>query len=165
MIVWHHYVIGGKPVRGESDADRVRHEMHRFLEGGELSFGAHTKWDAGDILWELAANAAEWSGEQSADVYIETDGRTSIHVVDKGAGVESTLGRPAVEAFTLGVSASRKRGRGRGLSFVCEMTARGGEFVLETGDQCIVCIDGAVSCASKSTSTIEGTHATFFFQR
>ena len=100
MIVWEHHVIRA---RGENNANRVRGEFYHFLREeyeGPLPLGGHTQWEAGDILWELAANAAEWSRESSADVALEaSEDYAAIHVSDRGVGVERALGRPVVEAF------------------------------------------------------------------
>ena len=166
MIVWEHHVIRGR-ARGENDANRVRGEFYHFLREeyeGPLPLGGHTQWEAGDILWGLAANAAEWSREPSADVALEaSEDYAAIHVSDRGVGVERALGRPVVEAFQHGTTSSRRSGRGRGLNCVTQMTIKGGRFVLESIDIAVTCINGKVASSAKSASPITGTHTTFIF--
>ena len=131
-----------------------------------LDFGNYSQWDVCDVAWELSANAAEWSRALSASVVLESgDDGTALHVRDSGVGVEAALGRPPVEAFEPGVTSAthKPKGRGRGLAFLCELTAGGGVLLLETGDVSVMCMDGRIVSASKSAYYVEGTATSFFF--
>ena len=71
--------------------------------------------DVCDVVWELSANAAEWSRALSAPVVLESgDNGMALHVRDSGVGVEAALGRPPVEAFERGVTSATHKPKGRG---------------------------------------------------
>ena len=59
---------------------------------------------------------------------------------------DADAGQPIPSGVT---SATRKpKGRGRGLAFLCELTAGGGTRLLETGDVSVMCMDGRIAASS-----------------
>lgn len=166
MIVWEDTVHRGRSPE-DRDAHRIKDELKFFLlDNPALDFGSYTMWDVCDVAWELAANAAEWSRASCASVVLESGSNGLVlHVRDRGVGVEKALGRPPAEAFDRGVTSSvrKPKGRGRGLAFLCEMTAGGGTLIMETGDVSVVCMEGRIVSVSKSACYVQGTAVSFYF--
>ena len=166
MILWQDSVFRGRS-REDRDAHRIKDELKFFLKDNPaVDFGKYSVWDVCDVAWELSANAAEWSRALSAPVVLESgDNGMALHVRDNGVGVEAALGRPPVEAFARGVTSAthKPQGRGRGLTYLCELTAGGGILLLETGDVSVMCMNGRIAASSKSACYIQGTAASFFF--
>ncbi len=166
MIIWQKTVFRGRSPE-DRDAHRIKDELKFFLmDNPTLDFGKYSTWDVCDVAWELSANAAEWSRALSAPVVLESgDNGMALHVRDSGVGVEAALGRPPVEAFERGVTSAthKPKGRGRGLAYLCELTAGGGMLLLETGDVSVMCMNGRIVASSKSACYIQGTAVSFFF--
>ena len=166
MILWRGTVFRGRSPE-DRDAQRVKDELSWFLrDHPELRFGNYSGGDVADVAWEMTANAAEWSGAPSAPVIlVATDNGSVLHVRDHGVGVEQALGHPPIRAFEMGVTSAthKPRGRGRGLPFLCNLTAKGGMLIMETGDASIVCLKGRIASSSKSACFLKGTTVSFYF--
>ena len=165
MIIWENTVFSCRSPM-DIDAHRVKDELKTFLmENQYLGFGNYSMADVCDVVWELSANAGEWSRALSAPVVLETgDHGLALHVRDGGVGVEEALGRTPEEAFTRGVTSStiKYSGRGGGLAFLLQLTEGGGTLLMETGDISIVCMDGRIVSTSKSVCYVKGTAVSFF---
>lgn len=118
------------------------------------------------VVYELCLNVQQWAGAPGR-VYIEKDDSHAIITVqDEGLGVPTTMREAfpdltneeaVARALSEGGTSSDSKFRGFGLPAAVDLSLRGFDFYLETGDVAVWARNGDLVFSYKSGGAVAGT--------
>ena len=133
------------------DARRVAEKYHQALESA---------------VYELCLNVQQWAGAPGR-VFVEKDeGHMIVTVQDAGAGIAATMRNTfpdlgneeaVAKALSRGGTSSGGEWRGFGLPSAADLSLRGFDFYLETGDVAVWARRGNLVFTYKSGGAVTGT--------